>query len=181
LIFDDGEVKHGTPLRIYRKFIPHSTLLLNVGAFTAEDRSGSIKQILEAIRFKSTKHPLRKSLSSIVGKDFVDSLDLALPRCANCSERRLSDSQRFCHACGHQLVDASTFNQCLDTPVAEVPGLTTWQRAQIAENLPLFRTIRDYLAKQDPAAELLSVSGFGRRRTARIVDVLNSFVDDYLS
>ena len=65
--------------------------------------------------------------------------------------------------------------------VSEVPSLTTWQRQQIAEHLPFFRTIRDYLAKQDPAAELLTVAGFGRRRTAKIVDVLNSFVDDYLS
>lgn len=181
LIFDDGEVKHGTPLRIYKKYIPHSSLLLNLGAFTAEDGSGSIKQNLEAIRLKSTKHPLRKSLDSIVGKEFLKGLSLALPQCANCKERRLSDSQRFCHACGHQLVDASAFHQCLDALIADVPGLTTWQRAQIGEHLPFFRTIRDYLAKQDPAADLLSVSGFGRRRTARIVDVLNSFVDDYLS
>lgn len=181
LIFDDGEVKHGTPLRIYKKFIPHSSLLLNIGAFIAEEGSGSIKQNLEAIRFKSTKHPLRKSLTSIVGKEFVKGLSLALPQCANCKERRLSDNQRFCHACGHQLVDASAFHQCLDALIDEVPGLTDWQRGQIREHLPFFRTIRDYLAKQDPAADLLSVSGFGRRRTARIVDVLNSFVDDYLS
>jgi hypothetical protein len=181
LIFDDGEVKHGTPMRIYRKFIPHSSLLLNMGTFTAEEASGSMKQNLEAIRYKSTKHPLRKSLSSIMGPAFVSSLSLALPQCANCGHRRLADSQRFCHHCGHQLVDASTFNQCLETLISEVPGLTDWQRSQIANNLPFFRTIRDYLAKQDPAAELLSVSGFGRQRTTRIVDVLNSFVDDYLS
>jgi hypothetical protein len=181
LVYDDGEVKHGTPSRIYRKFIVHGALLLNMGVFIAEEGSGSIKQNLEAIRFPSTKHPLRKSLSSIVGADFIASLNLALPRCANCQERRMSDSQRFCHNCGHQLVDASTFNLCLDTSIAEVPGLTEWQRAQIEEHLPLFKTIRDYLAKQDPAAELLTVWGFGKQRTTRIVDVLNSFVDDYLS
>lgn len=181
LIFNDGEVKHGSPIRIYHKYIPHSALLLNIGVFTGEEGSGSMKQNLEAIRYKSTKHPLRKSLSSIVGVDFVSSLDLALPRCAYCHERRLADNQRFCHNCGQQLVDASSFNQCLDTPIAEVPGLTAWQRTQIAENLPFFSTIRDYLAKQDPAAELLTVSGFGKRRTARIVDILNSFVDDFLS
>lgn len=117
----------------------------------------------------------------MVGKNFVAGLNLALPKCANCSERRLTDNQRFCHNCAHQLVDASTFNLCLDTSITEVPGLTEWQRKQIKDNLPFFKTIRDYLAKQDPAAELLTVSGFGKSRTARIVDVLNSFVDDYLS
>lgn len=181
LIFNDGEVKHGSPIRIYHKYIPHSALMLNIGAFTGEEGSGSIKQNLEAIRYKPAKHPLRKSLASIVGDDFVPSLNLALPRCAHCHEQRLADNQRFCHNCGQQLVDVSAFNQCLDTPITEVPGLTEWQRAQIAENLPFFRTIRDYLAKQDPAAELLTVWGFGKRRTARIVDVLNSYVDDFLS
>lgn len=181
LIFNDGEVKHGSPIRIYHKYIPHSALLLNIGAFTAEEGSGSIKGNLEAIRYRSTKHPLRKSLASIVGAEFVPSLNLALPRCAFCHEQRMADNQRFCHNCGQQLVDASAFNQCLDTPITDVPGLTTWQRSQIAENLPFFRTIRDYLAKQDPAAELLTVWGFGKRRTARIVDILNSYVDDFLS
>jgi hypothetical protein len=181
LIFNDGEVKHGSPMRIYHKYIPHSALLLNIGAFTGEEGSGSIKQNLVAIRHRPTKHPLRKSLASIMGEDFVNSLNLALPRCAYCHVQRMTDNQRFCHNCGQQLVDVSAFNQCLDTPITGVPGLTEWQRSQIAENLPFFQTIRDYLAKQDPAAELLTVSGFGKRRTARIVDVLNSYVDDFLS
>ncbi|MBI3480041.1 MAG: zinc ribbon domain-containing protein [Nitrosomonadales bacterium] len=181
LIFDDGEVKHGSPIRIYHKYIPHSALLLNIGAFTAEEGSGSVKQNLEAIRYKPTKHPLRKSLSTIMGDDFVASLNLALPRCSYCHTQRMTDNQRFCHNCGQQLVDVSAFNECLSTPITEVPGLTQWQRSQIAKNLPFFKTIRDYLAKQDPAAELLTVWGFGKQRTARIVDVLNSYVDDFLS
>lgn len=181
LVFDSGEVKHGTPERIYRKYSPHSALLLNIGAFSTKDGSGSIKENLEALRLKSTKHPLRKSLAGIVGDDFVGSLELALPRCAHCNEPRLKDNQRFCHACGHQLVDASDFSRCLGTPIKDVPGLTEWQRTQIEEHLPKLKTVRDYLAKQDPAAELLTVWGFGKKRTARIVDVLNSFVDDFLS
>jgi len=182
LVFDDGEVKHGTPARIYRKFIPHTALLVTNGVFNDGSKGGgSIKQILQVIAYKSTKHPLRKSLDAIVGQDVLDSLDLALPKCAACGTRRLTDNQRFCHNCAKQLVDASIFNACLGMKISDVPGLTTWQRDQMSKNLPHFRTIRDYLAKQDPAAELLTVSGFGSRRTARIIDVLNSFVDDYLS
>jgi hypothetical protein len=181
LIFNDGEVKHGSPERIYHKYIPHSALLLNIGTFTKEEGSGSLKENLEAIHYKQTKHPLRKSLSAIMGDDFVKNLNLALPRCSYCHTQRMTDNQRFCHNCGQQLVDVSAFNQCLDTPITDVPGLTKWQRAQIAQNLPFFKTIRDYLAKQDPAAELLTVWGFGKQRTARIVDVLNSYVDDFLS
>lgn len=182
LVFDDGEVKHGTPARIYRKFIPHTALLLATGVFNDTTKSsGSIKQVLQAIGYKSTKHPLRKSLDSIVAPGTLDSLDLALPKCAHCGTRRLMADQRFCHNCAHQLIGASVFHECLNMNISEVPGLTVWQRTQIEENLPHFRTLRDFMAKQDPAAELLTVSGFGKRRTAKVIDVLNSFVDDYLS
>ncbi|MRR56446.1 MAG: zinc ribbon domain-containing protein [Deltaproteobacteria bacterium] len=181
LIFDDGNVKHGTPARIYRRFIPHTSLLLSIRAIDSGGSGGAIKQILDAIAFKTTKHPLRKSLSKMAPDVNLQGLDFSLPKCTSCGTRRLTDSQRFCHNCGHQLVDASTFNQCLDTEINNVPGLTTWQRSQFASHLPNLRTIRDFLAKQDPAADLLTVRGFGKRRTAKIVDVLNSFVDDYLS
>jgi len=180
LIFDDGNVKHGTPARIYRRFIPHTSLLLSVRAIGAGG-TGGIRQTLDAIAFKTTKHPLRKSLSKMSSDVDLHALDFSLPKCTYCNTRRLADNQRFCHNCGHQLVDASTFNQCLDTEISNVPGLTTWQRTQFETHLPNLRTIRDYLAKQDPAADLLTVRGFGKRRTAKIVDVLNSFVDDYLS
>lgn len=181
LIFDDGNVKHGTPARIYRRFIPHTSLLLSIRAIDTGGTGGGIKQTLEAIAFKTTKHPLRRSLSRMAPEVDLKTLGFSLPKCASCDTRRLTDNQRFCHNCGHQLVDASTFNQCLDTEIASVPGLTVWQRSQIGTHLTTLRTIRDYLAKQDPAADLLTVRGFGKRKTARIVDVLNSFVDDYLS
>jgi len=181
LVFDNGDVKHGTPERIYRRYIPHSASLLAIRAFGAAGTGGTIKQTLDGIALKSAKHPVRKSLARAIPGIDLSQLTLSLPKCGACQTRRLTDSQLFCHNCGQQLVDASTFTKCLDKPIAEVPGLTTWQREQISTHLPTLRTIRDFLAKQDPAADLLSVRGFGTRRTARIVDVLNSFVDDYLS
>jgi hypothetical protein len=181
LVFDNGDVKHGTPERIYRRFIPHSASLLAIRAFGGGGTGGSVRQTLDGIALRSTKHPVRKSLARAIPALNLAELSLSLPKCGACQTRRLTDAQSFCHNCGHQLVDASTFTKCLDKPIVDVPGLTTWQREQIATHLPALRTIRDFLAKQDPAADLLSVRGFGTRRTARIVDVLNSFVDDYLS
>ncbi|MGJ0430060.1 zinc ribbon domain-containing protein [Methylobacter sp.] len=181
LIFDAGTVKHGTPTRIYRRFLPHTALLLSIRAIDSGGTGGGIKQTLDAIAFKTTKHPIRKSLSKVAPNVKFEELNFSLPKCAYCGTQRLTDNQRFCHSCGHQLVDASTFNICLDTAIAEVPGLTEWQRSQISNNLPHLRKLRDFLAKQDPAADLLTIRGFGKRRTTKIVDVLNSFVDDYLS
>lgn len=181
LTFDNLTVKHGTPTRIYRRYIPHTASLLAIRALGGGDSGRSMRQTVEAIGWKSAKHPVRKSLQKIVPEVDFSQLSLALPECAACGTPRLTDNQRFCHNCAQQLVDASTFSQCLDTSIAQVPGLTDWQRAQIVQHLPYLRTLRDFLAKQDPAADLLTVRGFGRRRTARIVDVLNGFVDEYLS
>ncbi|MBH2036247.1 MAG: zinc ribbon domain-containing protein [Pseudomonadales bacterium] len=181
LIYDNGTVKHGTPTRIYHRFIPHTAHLLTVRALGGTGAGGTINQTVEAIAFKSAKHPVRKSLKRVVNTVDLDGLTLSLPKCSSCGTRRLTDNQRFCHSCGQQLVDASTFSLCLETFISDVPGLTTWQRDQISQHLPLLKTLRDFLAKQDPAADLLTVRGFGRRRTAKIVDVLNGFADDFLS
>ena len=96
-------------------------------------------------------------------------------------EPRVSDEQRFCTNCGAQLVAVSTFDSCLSVSIEEVPGLTHWQIKAIQKELPRLRTIRDYLAMQDPAAELRTIYGIGHRRSARIADVLHAFVDDFLS
>ncbi|KAI3594346.1 hypothetical protein D9X30_0578 [Cupriavidus sp. U2] len=181
LVFDEGRVKHGTPERIYQRYIPHLAVLLGVRAFSSDGKGGSIKQSLAGLARKRTKHPLRKSLSKFAPKDELAALQFALPRCANCHERRLADNQKFCHHCGHQLVDASAFNECLKTPIISVPGLTAWQKERISKELPAMKTLGDYAAKQDPAADLLKIFGFGDKRTAKVVDVLESFMDDYLS
>ncbi len=181
LIFDGGNIKHGSPARIYKRFIPHTSLMLSIRAIGSEGTGGSLRQTLEGIGFKSTKHPIRKSLKSLVPNINFNELALSLPKCGACDTRRLSDSQRFCHNCGRQLVDASTFNKCLETKIISVPSLTKWQINQIENHLPNLITLRDFMAKQDPAADLLTVRGFGIKRSARIVDVLNSFADDYLS
>ncbi len=181
LIFDNGTVKHGTPTRIYHRFIPHTAHLLTIRALGGSGVGGTINQTVEAIAYKSAKHPIRKSLKKVVKTIDLDGLTLSLPKCSSCGTRRMTDSQRFCHVCGQQLVDASTFSLCLETLISDVPGLTSWQKEQISQNLPSLKTLRDFLAKQDPAADFLTVRGFGRRRTAKIMDVLNGFADDFLS
>lgn len=181
LIYSSGEVKHGTPQRIYHRYIPHAATLITLRVFSVNEKGGAIKQILDGFSRKNTKHPVRRSLSRIIAKEKLQSLSFSLPVCASCKTARLSDNQKFCHNCGNQLVDASTFNICLETKIESVPGLTKWQKKKINESLPNLKNIRDYLAKQDPAADLLAIKGIGDKRATRIVDVLESFVDDYLS
>ncbi len=182
LIFDAKEVKHGTPERIYQRYIPHGAALLQSRALTSGDTGGTLKSTAEALRRKRAKHPVRRKLEKYVDDaSLIHQLDFALPPCPTCAAPRVSDEQRFCTNCGAQLVALSTFDNCLSVPIEEVPGLTQWQIQTIQKELPRLRTIRDYLAMQDPAAELRTVYGIGLRRSARIADVLHAFVDDFLS
>lgn len=182
LVFDAKEVKHGTPERIYQRYIPHGAALLQNRALTSGDAGGTLKSTAEALRRKRAKHPVRRKLEKYVEEpSLIEQLDFALPPCPICAAPRVSDSQRFCMNCGSQLVAVSTFDNCLSVPIEEVPGLTSWQIQRIQQELPRLRNIRDYLAMQDPAAELRTVYGIGLRRSTRIADVLQGFVDDFLS
>ncbi|MBR7798886.1 zinc ribbon domain-containing protein [Undibacterium fentianense] len=182
LIFDAKEVKHGTPERIYRRFIPHGAALLNNRALTSNDAGGTLKSTVEAIHARRAKHPIRKKLEKYVDvPSALGELDFALPPCPRCGEKRVNETQKFCVNCGTQLVAVSTFDACMNVQIEKVPGLTEFQIRQMKNDLPQLQTIRDYLAMQNPVAELLTVYGFGRRRSTRIADVLLSFVDDFLS
>jgi hypothetical protein len=182
LVFDAKEVKHGTPERIYQRYIPHSAALLQSRALTAGDLGGAIRSTVEALRKRRAKHPVRRKLARLVeDPSVIDGLDFSLPPCPICGHPRVNEAQRFCSNCGTQLIAVSTFDSCLSVKIDEVPGLTAWQISKIKEELPSLKSVRDYLAMQDPVAELLTVYGFGRRRSARIADVLRSFVDDFLS
>lgn len=182
LVFDAKEVKHGTPERIYQRYIPHGAALIQSRALTSGDAGGTIKSTAEAIKRHRAKHPVRRKLVKFVDDPTqIESLDFALPPCPACGTGRLSESQRFCSNCGTQLIAVSTFDTCLNVAINDVPGLTQWQAKKIKDDLPILKTIRDYLAMQDPVAELLTVYGFGRRRSARVADVLHGFVDDFLS
>ena len=182
LVFDAKEVKHGTPERIYQRYIPHGAALIQTRALTSGDAGGTIKSTAEAIKKPRAKHPIRRKLEKFVeDSSLIKSLNFALPACPACGTGRVSESQKFCSNCGTQLIAVSTFDTCLNVAIDEVPGLTVWQAKKITEELPRLKTVRDYLAMQDPVAELLTVYGFGRRRSARIADVLHGFVDDFLS
>jgi len=182
LVFDAKEVKHGTPERIYQRYIPHGAALLQSRALTTGDLGGTISSTVAAIRTRRAKHPVRRKLSRLFDDpSVVEALDFSLPPCPSCGHVRVSEAQKFCSNCGSQLIAISTFDSCLNVKIIEVPGLTLWQIKKIHEELPRLKTVRDYLAMQDPMAELLTVYGFGRRRSSRIADVLHSFVDDFLS
>lgn len=173
------KVSHG-PDRSYNRYLPHIAALFNHRAFTANERGWSPRNIVEKLNFKSGKQPLRRAVSSLLNKDELNSLKFDLPPCSSCGTERVQQSQKFCHNCGSELIDSSTFENCISLPLHEVPGLTKWQTEKIKKELTKFKTIGDFLSAQDPGTELRRLSHIGKARAEKIIKVITGFVDDFL-
>ncbi len=110
LLHELPSVSHGEG-RIYRRFIINLAVLLNDRVFSTKTRGTSFKAIVEVIESDQTsKHPVRRSVSTLVGKELQDKLHPDLPACTRCHTERLSTNQKFCHNCGAELVDVSAFD-----------------------------------------------------------------------
>lgn len=179
LVFQAQTVSHGEG-RLYRRYMPHLAALIAARAIGGGTRSSAAGQLVEVLSMRSSKHPLRRTLVKLVDSSELKNLRIDLPACRVCGTQRLTSQQRFCHACGSELLDDSTFARCMSLPLTAVPGLTNWQRERMAA-LDRIRTIGDLLAIQDPGSELRKLHRVGNVRAARIVEVVTAFVDEFLS
>jgi ABC-type branched-subunit amino acid transport system ATPase component len=180
LLFEIPEtVSHGSQ-RGYTRYIPHLSALLNKKAFISKNKTASAKAAIDIIRSPSTKHPLRRSISTLIGKDELSSLAFNLPPCGSCGVDRINQTQKFCHNCGSELIDISTFEQCMSLAIHTVPGLTTWQMNKIKNEIPKFKNIGDFLSSQDPSRELRRANRIGIVRAEQIIKLITGFVDDFL-
>jgi ABC-type branched-subunit amino acid transport system ATPase component len=181
LLYEHQSVSHGGPGRTYDRFTPHLALLLEQRAFSAREKGTSLKQIIDKLGQRATKHPLRRTLSTLLSADELPLLRLDLPPCSRCRIPRLNDSQKFCHNCGSELTDVSTFMECMKLALAEVPGLTAWQKSKIELELPLLKTIGDLLSHSDPGTELRKIRQVGQKRATSVIVAVNQYVDEFLS
>jgi len=179
LLYEAQTVSHGSD-RIYRRYMPHIASLIAARAVVGASRSSAASQLVEVLEKKSSKHPLRRRLSKMVDVEALKSLKIDLPACRVCGTQRLTSQQRFCTHCGSELLDGSTFARCMGLPLADVPGLTDWQRERVS-TLDRVKTIGDLLAIQDPGSELRKLHRIGNVRASRMIELVTSFVDEFLS
>ncbi|ANL49714.1 hypothetical protein AMC87_PC00011 (plasmid) [Rhizobium phaseoli] len=172
------EVSHGAE-RSYRRFTPHLSALIATRAFSGRSRGNSPRQVVESLRRKSTKHPVRRKIETLLDQATLEGLRFNLPPCENCGTRRLSETQLFCHACGRPLVTPSTFDNCMKTPISSVPGLSDWQIKKLQDNN--ISTVGDFVALQDPGTELRNIKRIGPKRASGITDNVNTYVDEFMS
>lgn len=179
LLYPLPSVSHG-PDRTYLRYIPHLAALIEKRAFSGNSRGFSSRSIIDFLHRKSIKHPIRRKLSSLLSNNVLDSLRLDLPQCQNCGAGRLSESQKFCHECGSQLVEESIYKRCMKVPLDDVPGIRNWQKTEI-KRVTKLKTIGDLLTIQDPASELRKGNQIGKVRATEIFGAVESFVDEFLS
>lgn len=173
-----SSVSHGKE-RVYERFMPHLGALLNDRAFAAGERGFSPVTIVERLRFPASKHPVRRSLSTLLGADELKGLKFDLPPCQNCGTARVSETSKHCHQCGAQLADASAFASCMEIELHTVPNLTQWQSNALRNKLKGVRTIGDFLALPDPGTELRTIVHVGPRRANQITRTIEEFVEEF--
>lgn len=171
---EDSTVKHGEN-REYKRYIPHLLFLIENRTFS-KGKGFSPSEVLNYIKSKSKKHPLRRTFNSILGSN-ISELKLNLPVCQVCGTPRLTEEQKFCHNCGNQLVNKSAFEHCLNMKIDELP-LTPWQAENI--NGIQIQTIGDFLSLSNPGGELRKIKGVGKIRSEKIANKIQGAVKEML-
>lgn len=184
LLYPLPPVKHGSSKadsskpREYDRYIPHLLFLIKKRAFSL-DRGFKAGQIVDFISRESVKHPLRRGIDTILAKSQIDNIKLDLPPCQNCGTSRLSEEQRFCHNCGHQLSAKSRFEACMKIPIDNVP-VPRWIKEGLKEDT-VIRTLEDILSHPDPGSELQKIDYIGPKRSDKINKIIKEYVEEYLA
>lgn len=178
LLYELSPVKHGEN-REYKRFIPHLIFLFQKRAFS-KSKGFNTPEMLEFIKRKNSKHPIRKdNIYNILDNEALKNIKLDLPQCANCGASRLSENQRFCHACGNELISKSSFEKCMQLTIDELP-LTEWQKDKIKRETDL-KTVKDFLSISDLGDELRKPHGFGKKKAEKIIDKVNKLIEEFLA
>ena len=170
-------VSHGED-REYDRYIPHIASLINSKAFSV-GRGFSAQKMVEVINLKPAKHPLRRKINTLLSDKVLANLKLDLPLCQVCNTQRITELQKFCHNCGSPLVEQSTFENCMEIKIEELP-LTQWQKDKINKETKISK-VKDFFTLQDPGSELRKARGIGKVKSKNIHDIVLQEVEEFLS
>ncbi len=179
LLYEHSQVSHGSPSRVYRRFTPHFAALIAARAFQGSTKSSAASSIVEGLNRRSTKHPVRRKISTLLSKEAINGLKIDLPPCQNCQTPRSSPEQKFCMHCGTRLSDPSTFSRLMVFPIIEISDLSIWKRQTLSKHG--ITTIGELLAYQDPGTELRKIPRIGAVRAEQVINVVETYVDEFMS
>ena len=177
MVYSASAVSHGD--RDYWRYVPHVAALQSKRAF-ARKGAFSPKFTVEMLSRTDEKHPVRRSMSTLLDAPTLEGLSLDLPNCLNCQAKRV-EGAKYCFNCGERLTDESTYDRLMLTSLASIPGLTDWQRDKLSNWKSVPKTVGEFIALQDPGTTLRIIRGVGKIRAKTIIDAVQSFLDEYLS
>lgn len=177
-----GEVKHGQSSsgkpRVYERFIPHFTLLINEGGYQI-GRSSLNSNFAQYINYPKSKHPCRKnSFADFLEIAELEKLSLDLPPCSRCSNPRSDIAQRFCMYCGNELINKSTFEELISRKIEDLP-LSEWLKSKILKETRI-ETVADIIFENNPAQELRKAKGVGEKRALKVIEEATRDIEEFL-
>ncbi|EHK8703632.1 TPA: zinc ribbon domain-containing protein [Citrobacter freundii] len=176
LLYELPSTSHGVG-RTLRRFIPHYAFLIKEKVFSIS-RGFSATNLAKILTSPSEKHPLRRTLLSLINKEDLEAITLTLPNCSNCGAKRLANNQKFCHQCGNQLIDESAFRSCMKKNLLELP-LTDFQMSVIKQTN--FKTVEDVISSKNTATEFMKVKQVAQKRAAMLEFKVRTWVNEFLA
>jgi hypothetical protein len=176
LLYPLQPVSHG-PDRKYDRYIPHLAFLWKRGAFGRTAWSTGLTACMQA---PSTKHPVRREMSTLLRAVGLARIKLDLPPCQNCGTERINESQRYCHQCGEELVAASMFEECMKLPLGRVPEISKAMIKRLHDDTQL-RTVGDVYASQNASGDLQRANYVGPVRAGEIIRKVEGVIEEFLS
>jgi len=176
LLFELKSVKHGDN-RTYLRYIPHLLFLIQNRTFS-DSKGFKAQSIVERLEAPNEKHPIRRTISTILGKEKLDALRLDSPPCQKCDIQRINEEQRYCHNCGAKLVEASIYETCMQIKIENLP-ISQYQKQRLLEDTDI-RVIGDYFTSSSPSTELRQARQIGAKRAPKIYEATERFIEEYL-
>ena len=177
MVYAVSGVSHGD--RDYVRLVPHLAAVQARRAF-AKKGGFSARFAVEMLSRPDEKHPVRRSMSTLLDSPTLEALCLDLPNCLSCQTKRV-EGAKYCFNCGEKLTDESTYDRLMLTRLADVPGLTPWQREKLSSSDTLPQTVGEFIALQDPGTTLRTIHRVGQVRAKTIIGAVQAFLDEYLS
>lgn len=131
---------HSRGHRRFERYSLHYSILISENALGL-GQTFKITDITGALRSPDQRYYYCATPNSLVTLVEQQQCRLALPACQKCGTERLTESQKFCTACGAELTEASIYKQLLGTSISELP-LTRKKIDGILRHTKL-RTVQD--------------------------------------
>lgn len=157
----------------FKSVAVHYSLLLSNRALGL-GRNPSVEHAVEGLTAREASPArLRRTLASLLGKDFLSRCKLNLEACRRCGTPREIPEARFCSHCGAPLSEVSIYEELLSTSVEKLPiSQKLLDRVLAAGQV---NTVQDILTDEENL-KLRAAEYIGPKRALQIKTLAEEFV-----